>query len=82
MNNPTSSPFLTTNFYLSAYLIAHGMRLSGCDRDNGGRATFVFQQSSDLPKRVSEFTIGEDASVNANGFVNAIKRLKSVIYDG
>ncbi len=82
MKNPTLSPFLTSNFYLSAYLLAHGITLSGCDRDNSGRATFVFQPSKDLSQRVSEFTIGRDASVDAVCFTNAIKKLKSVIYDG
>ncbi len=82
MNHPTPSPFLTSNFYLSAYLIAHDFVLEGCDRADGGRATFIFRPSRDLPEHVEKFVIGSGAMVNALAFVNAIKRLKSVIYDG
>lgn len=82
MKNPTLSPFLTSNFYLSAYLLAHGAILSGCDRDHGGRATFIFQSANDTVQRVNEFTVGGIATVSAPAFVNAIKHLKALLYDG
>lgn len=80
--NQTNKRFPTSNFYLSAYLLAHGINLIECDREDGGHVTFVFQDSDELIKRVNEFSFGSKALVDASSFVGAIKRLKSVIHDG
>ncbi len=73
--------FPTSNFYLAAYLLAHGKRIVNCERDSS-RATFIFVDDGDVRRLTSEFTLGHEALVHAPAFVNAIKRLKSILYDG
>jgi hypothetical protein len=74
--------FSTNNFYLAAYLISHGIDMANCEREHNGRATFIFPDTDNLRERVGEFTFGRNALVSAPSFINAIKRLKSLLYDG
>ena len=80
--NMNCKRFPTSSFYLAAFLLSHGIDMTDCERDHGGRATFIFPDSEDLRKRVEEFTFGRNALVNAPSFVNSIKKLKSLLYDG
>jgi len=80
--NQSNNQFPTSNFYLAAYLLSHGIDMVNCDREYGGRATFVFPDSQGLRGRVGEFTFGREALVSAPAFVGSIKKLKSLLHDG
>lgn len=74
----TDKSYTTTDFYLSAYLKAKGLRLLNSERD--GRRTIFFFEDSDVRRRlVLEFYNNGDVSVNA--FKNAIQDLKAVVYN-
>lgn len=74
--------FETSAFYLAAYLCAHECELTGYDRDHFNRVVFQFQDTNDVIRLVNEFTLGREAVVDANRFINGIKRLKRIIHDG
>lgn len=82
MSKPIKNQFRSSHFYLSAYLLAHGIELIDYDREDQGRVTFSFQDSKELIRLVNEFTFGSQALVDAPTFISAIKRLKSIVHDG
>lgn len=52
------------------------------DRDFSGRTEFVFKETPKRNAHVEQFMLGNGATVDAHRFIEAIKRLKGVIYDG
>ncbi len=80
--NTIHNQFPTSNFYLAAYLLSHEINMINCEREHGGKVTFVFSDSENLRNRVTEFTFERNALVSASSFVNSIKKLKSLLYDG
>ena len=70
--------YVTTDFYLSAFLKAKGVRLLGTERD-GRRSIFTFEDRGNIKQLVLEFY--NDGKVEVNAFKNAIQDLKAVVYN-
>jgi len=70
--------YASTDFYLSAYLKAKGLRLLDVERD-GRRATFIFEDREDRKDLIKSFY--NDGTVEINAFKNAIQDLKAATYN-
>ena len=70
--------YASTDFYLSAYLKAKGLRLLDVERD-GRRATFIFEDREDRKDWIKSFY--NDGTVEINAFKNAIQDLKAATYN-
>lgn len=79
MKNDNQQQFKTSDFYLSAFLLAKDLKLLTVDRLNPNRALFVFQDSEDRQDLVQDFLFGR-AKVNPKNFVVAIKELKQLLH--
>lgn len=69
----------TSDIALAAFLYCSGTRLSGIDRQNARRCTFVFD--SPKPELISKWQEGK-ANVNALAFHNAYQELKARLFRG
>ncbi len=77
--------FKTTQFYLTAFLLAKGLILADIDKTSDPkRYQFIFIDSPQLKKLVEVFNFSEnnasEALVNPRLFAGAIKSLKEKIY--
>jgi hypothetical protein len=76
--------FSSSNFYLTAFLIAKGMILTEVDKTDPRRAQFVLVDAPEREALLDSFNFGgkEDqiASVDARDFIAAIKTLKDKLY--
>ena len=70
--------YTSTDFYLSAYLRAKGLKLVNVERD-GRRAIFVFRDRRDRKDLIKSFY--NDGTVSVNAFKNAIQDLKAATYN-
>lgn len=70
--------YATTDFYLSAFLKAKGLRLVDLQRE-GRRTTFIFEDRGDRKQLIKDFY--NDGKVEVNAFKNAIQDLKAIIYN-
>jgi len=70
--------YASTDFYLSAYLKAKGLKLLDVERD-GRRATFMFEDREDRKELIKAFY--NDGTVHINAFKNAIQDLKAATYN-
>ena len=73
MNN-----YSTTDFNLSAYLLAAGLELKAYERQ-GTQLAFLFKDSSKLQDLVDSY-YGLSATINPVAFGNAIRNLKSIVH--
>ena len=73
------NPYLTTDFYLTAFLFTQGYRMK--DTKLIGRATteFEFAESNELKKEVEKFYTMK-ASVDPLTYGSAIRSIKSMIH--
>lgn len=72
----------TTSFYLGAFLIAKGVRLVGLSQTGDfARRDFVFEDSPEREKLISEYNFNHQAEVNVRDFVSAIRQLKSLLHE-
>ena len=71
--------FRTPDFYVSAFLIAKGYKLTHTEGDSSGRVFFVFTDCEDRKDLLRAFLYGK-AQVECQAFINAIKSLKQVIH--
>ncbi len=79
-NQLDSNNFITSDFYVAAFLVAKGYRLLGINKADSRRFRFIFPDEPDRPQLVSAFFAGL-VEVNAKEFVSAIKELKSLMYN-
>lgn len=70
--------YATSDFYLSAFLKAKGMKLVDTEKD-GRRTTFIFEDQADRKQLIKEFY--NDGLVKVNDFKNAIQDLKAIVYN-
>lgn len=70
--------YASTDFYLSAYLKAKGLKLLDVER-NGRRATFIFEDRNDRKELIKSFY--NDGMVQINAFKNAIQDLKAATFN-
>lgn len=71
--------YLTKDFYIAAYLLAHGHKISYVNRDDPKRVFFAFNDFDGREDLVRAFLYGE-ALVEARAFIAAIKSLKGLIH--
>jgi Domain of unknown function (DUF5659) len=71
--------YRTTDMSLAAALTAFGFDLVYVDRQDARRASFVFEDSGDLRKLVSNF-YGHQCQLSALLYWQAIKNLKAQLY--
>ena len=71
--------FTNSDFYLSAFCLAKGLRLIDIDRANPRRFLFVFNDKKDRQNLIEDFLFGR-ARIEPKSFVSAIKELKTLIY--
>lgn len=79
MKNENEKQFLSSDFYISAYLLAVGVNLLGVNRENPRRLFFVFEDFNDRQKLVEDFLLGR-GSVQPKRYASAIKELKDLIH--
>lgn len=79
--NQINRIFETSNFYLSAFLLANGLIMLGIERTNSGKGSFVFQDQDSRTGFVDQFLYGQP-SVDVRKLIAAIRQLKSGLYDG
>lgn len=68
----------STDFYISAFLIASGVELQSSSRTNG-LTTFTFSDDATTRQLISNY-YGLEASINPLSYCNAIRNLKSIIH--
>ena len=73
-----NSHYATTDFYLSCFLKAKGIRLIDLERE-GRRTTFVFEDIKGRKQLIKDFY--NDGIVEVNAFKNAIQDLRAAIYN-
>ena len=69
----------TPDMYIAAYLKAKGFRLTGSDK-KGAQVYFYFSNSSAAHEAVKRLFRGAEHVV-AIDFINAVKNIKSILYN-
>lgn len=77
MNN--TDTYISTNFYLSAYLVASGIDLQAYRKTKEGLTLFVFPNSHKLQQHVNNY-FSTGAVAHPLKYGNALRNLKSVIH--
>jgi hypothetical protein len=72
--------YKTSDFYLSAFLVASGVPILDFDRKNG-RTSFEFAQTDGLSQLVDEY-YADRVKVSPIRYGNSLKNLKALIYSG
>ncbi len=72
--------YTTSDFYLSAFLVAAGVPLASHQRWNG-RTSFEFATTDELPQLISEY-YADHVKVSPIRYGNSLKNLKALIYSG
>ncbi|MFA6476132.1 MAG: DUF5659 domain-containing protein [Candidatus Paceibacterota bacterium] len=71
--------FLTRDFYITAFLIAKGYKVSDVDMTIPDKMFFSFEDFKGRERLVRDFLCGQ-ASVEPQKFISGIKILKSLIH--
>ncbi len=79
METKTSQAYRTSDLALATYLYCSGTKLLNIERNNGWRATFVFE--SPKPELISKFQEGT-ATCLALAYYNAYQSLKQKLFGG
>lgn len=76
--------FLTSNFYLAAFLFAKGFELVGIHDTGTRRSDFVFVGSREIEKTADCFFYDDENSpetrIDVRAMTNAIRNLKDKLY--
>jgi hypothetical protein len=78
--NTSMKTYTTSDFYLSAFLVASGTPLVSHDRTNG-RTSFEFAQKDGLSQLIDEY-YADRVKVSPIRYGNSLKNLKALIYSG
>jgi hypothetical protein len=70
--------YVTTDLYLSAYLLVKGHKFSFEKKSK--KAFFSFQPTQDLDLHVNEYLMGS-GTVTPLAYANAIKNLKNLLFN-
>lgn len=81
MNNENEKQFISPDFYISAFILAKGLRLSGVTKDsqNPRRLLFIFEDKESAQKLAEDFIFGRDL-IEPKRYSTAIKELKDLIH--
>ena len=71
--------YKTSDLYIAAWLLSKGLELRGINRSNKQRNDFIFQDRSDRPELVRQFTCGS-ATGNVGDFVYSMRKCKRLLY--
>lgn len=71
--------YQTTDFYLTAFLLADGCQLKLADQDPFGKLTFNIVSNKSMESSIKSFYAGI-ALVNPLEYQNQLRNLKSLIY--
>jgi uncharacterized protein YbjT (DUF2867 family) len=74
-----ANEYSTKDFYIAAYLLAHGHKISYVNRDDPKRVFFAFDDFKGREDLVRAFLYSE-AVVEPQAFIAAIKTLKGLIH--
>lgn len=73
------------SFYLAAFLLSKDVSLVNIEKEKFNRVNFIFTNSDKTQKLIRVFNFGDEndlkLQVNFKKTENAIKKLKSLIYD-
>jgi hypothetical protein len=72
--------YTTSDFYLSAFLVASNVPLSSHERWNG-KTTFKFAETHELSQLIDEY-YADHVKVSPIRYGNSLKNLKALIYAG
>jgi hypothetical protein len=70
--------YMTTDLYLTAYLVARGNRLDSFERNNG-KTTFRVMEKDGLVEAIQEY-FADRGLVSGLRMSNALKNLKNLLY--
>lgn len=70
--------YLTTDLYLSAYLVVQGQQFTFEKKSK--KVTFSFQLTSGLDNHVNEYLVGS-GNTHPLAYANAIKNLKNLLFN-
>lgn len=76
--NENEGKYITTDLYLSAYLLIKGHRF--VFEKKGRRAHFNFESNSGLDENANEYLMGT-GSCEPLAYANAIKNLKNLLFN-
>ena len=80
-NQPdNSNNFITSDFYTACLLLANDYHLVGINKADSKRFRFIFSDEPYRAQLVGGYFDGL-TDINARKFVNAIKELKSLMYN-
>lgn len=71
--------FTTNDFYTACFLKATGFKFIGINKQEK-RHTFIFEDERRREKLLKDFFSG-DTMIEPRSFINAIKEIKSLIYN-
>ena len=80
-SNENNCEYTTTDLGLSAALLTVGFELVSLNKQNPNKVVFIFSRKTGIDKTIKSYWNG-DLKVDAQGYFNAIKRLKNQIYSG
>ncbi len=72
--------YTTSDFYLSAFLLASGTPLLDFERKNG-RTSFRFAETDELSELIEHY-FADQVRVSPIRYGNSLKNLKALIYSG
>ncbi len=81
LNNRDSRYYRTSDLYLAAYLYTHTLPIVNIDKTNPKRCVFVFRDTPQRESLETKFLFGIEAPVDAILYAQAIRDLKTKIYD-
>lgn len=79
MESANENQFECSDFYISALVLAKGVKLLGVNRENPRRLLFVFEDFEGRQELVEDFLLGR-GSVEPKRYASAIKELKDLIH--
>ncbi len=75
--------YSTNSLYLAAFLKCRGVVLISIERARGNsKALFVFRDSPERQELCDSFLFGRSDEVHAKEYMQTLRNLKSVLYDG
>jgi hypothetical protein len=79
IKNEKKEDFISSDFYIAAFLRSSGFNLIGINKSDPRRFTFIFKDKASRAKLLNDFFAGR-ATTEPRQFVAAIKELKSLMY--
>ena len=79
-NQTPDNNFITSDFYTACLLLANDYHLVGINKADSKRFRFIFTDEPDRVQVVAGYFDGL-TNIKARRFVNAIKELKSLMYN-